>query len=342
MINKRDYSGVPKLERCGLAESIFVEYPRFTNIVNQVAHCHTYSQVAAEPECMFIGGPPGAGKTTLQNHYLRRFPRSDRGDVIHIPVLCGRVPNRATDKTLVTELLLRLEDLAAEKGSSHNQTTRLRRFIKDCGVKLIILDEFQHFLDKDSWKVLKTVSDWLKNLIDEAEVPIVLIGMPYAAQILDAPGNEQLQRRFAVRATLAPFGWGTKEERSEFRAFLKIVDEKLPLNEPSRLSDPLTAFRFYCATNGRVGKVMKIVRRATELALDQCLEYLPLDVLADAYNDRLRADCPERDNPFHGEKADLKITPFVEPELSFAAMSARSRKLAKGRRASSVLSKKGT
>lgn len=336
---RRDYSGVPKLERCRLAESIFVEYPRFTGIVNQVAHCHTYSEVAAEPECMFIGGLPGAGKTTLQNHYLRRFPREVRDRAIHVPVLCGRVPNRATDKTLVTELLLRLEDPAAESGTSHNQTIRLRRFIEACGVKLIILDEFQHFLDKDSWKVLKTVSDWLKNLIDEAGVPIVLIGMPYAVHILDALGNEQLQRRFAVRATLDPFNWGTQDERTEFRAFLKTVDDQLPLNEPSRLFDPLTAFRFYCATNGRVGKVMKIVRRATELAVDQGLEHLPLDVLADAYDDRLRDDYPDRDNPFRTDKADLKIIPFGEPELGFVTMRRRSRTKARSEAASYVLRK---
>jgi hypothetical protein len=336
---RRDYSRMPKLERCRLAESIFVEYPRFTGMVDQVAHCHEYSEVAAEPECMFIGGPPGAGKTTLQNHYLRRFPRAVRDQVIHVPVLCGRVPNRATDKTLVTELLLRLGDPVAEAGSSHNQTTRLRRFIEACGVKLIILDEFQHFLDKDSSKVLKTVSDWLKNLIDEAGVPIVLIGMPYAVHILDAPGNEQLQRRFAVRATLDPFGWGTTDERTEFRAFLKTVDDQLPLHEPSRLSDPLTAFRFYCATNGRVGKVMKVVRRATELALDQGLEHLPLDVLADAYDDRLRSDYPDRDNPFRQEKERLKIIPFSEPELSFASMRASSRVKVRDETASYVLRK---
>jgi hypothetical protein len=313
---RRNYSRLSKLERCRLAESIFVEYPRFTRIREQIAHCHIYSEIAAEPECMFIGGPPGAGKTTLQNDYLRGFPRSVREHVIHAPVLCGRVPNRATDKTLVTELLLRLEDPAAEKGSSYNQTTRLKRFIKACGVRLIILDEFQHFLDKDSLRVLKTVSDWLKNLIDEAEVPIVLIGIPYAVEILDAPGNEQLQRRFAVRATLDSFGWNTQDERREFRAFLKAVDDQLPLNEPSHLADPLTAFRFYCATNGRVGKVMKIVRRATELALDQGLEHLPLDILADAYDDRLREDYPDRDNPFRADRTGLKIIPFDEPEMN--------------------------
>jgi Cdc6-like AAA superfamily ATPase len=326
-------------ERCRLAESIFVEHPRLKALIEKIAHAHCYSRIAAEPECVFIGGPPGAGKTTLIEHYKLQFPAVDRGDVIEVPVLCDRVPSKATDKNLATKLLMGLGDPAAERGSAFNQTTRLKRFVKACGVQLIILDEFQHFVDKDSWKVLKNVSDWLKNLIDEAGVPVILIGMPYAVEILDSPGNEQLQRRFAVRASLNPFGWDDVEERKEFRSFLKAVDDRLPLNEPSHLSDPLLAFRFYCATNGRVGKVMKVIRRAVELALDQGLEQLTLEVIADAYDDRLMADHPDRGNPFRMENSWLKAVPFNEPEMNFAAMSRRSRRMEREERASEVLKK---
>jgi len=333
-----NYSKMSKEERCRLAESIFVQHPRLNSLVEKIKHAHHYSRIAAEPECVFIGGPPGAGKTTLLEHYKLQFPSIDRGEIVEVPVLCGRVPSKATDKNLVTTLLIGLGDPAAQKGSAFNQTTRLKLFVRECGVQLIILDEFQHFLDKDSWKVLKNVSDWLKNLIDEARVPIILIGMPYAAQILDAPGNEQLQRRFAVRASLDSFGWNTPEERIEFRAFLKAVDEHLPLLQHSQLSDPLMAFRFYCATNGRVGKVMKIVRRATEIALGQGLEQLTLDVLAGAYDDRLRADHLDRDNAFCANKSDLKVIPFKEPEMNLGLMSSRSRRKRRGERASDVLS----
>lgn len=338
MSSKRpDYSKLSKEERCALAESIFIEHPRLKSIVEIVEHAHRYSRLAAEPECVFIGGPPGAGKTTLLKHYKLRFPAAEGGESVKVPVLCARVPSKATDKNLVTTMLMALGDPAAERGTAFNQTTRLKRFIEECDVQLIILDEFQHFVDKDSWRVLKSVSDWLKNLIDETGVPVVLIGIPYAVEILDAPGNEQLQRRFAVRTALDPFGWDTDGERKEFRSFLKAADDQLPLAECSRLSDPLTAFRFYCATNGRVGKLMKVLRRAVELTLDRGLELLTLEVLADAYDERLRADHPGRGNPFQMEKSWLKAVPFDEPEMSFAAVSRRSKRQVRETRASDVL-----
>lgn len=324
-----NYARMTKLERCALAERIFIIYPRLKRLMDKMEHCLHYSKIAAEPECMFIGGPTGAGKTTLQNYFLQKYPRTFNEDGVIAPVLCARVPNKATDKNLVTELLTRLGDPEAAKGSAYNQTARLRTFMKECEVSLVILDEFQHFVDKDSKKVLKTVSDWLKNLIDQAEKPMILIGMPYADQILDATGNEQLQRRFAVRERLDPFGWLTDEHQKEFRAFLKVVDNQLPLMETSHLADPITAFRFYCATNGVIGKVMKIVRRATELAIEYDEERLTQEILAEAYDDRLRANHPERVNPFREDKARLKVIPPEKPGPDF-----------KQEKASDVLKKK--
>ena len=334
-----DYTRMTKLERCALVEKVFVIYPRLKSLMHKMEHCLEYSKIAAEPECMFIGGPAGAGKTTLQEHFLRKFPRTYNEDGAAIPVLCARVPNRATDKTLATELLTKSGDPEAEKGSAYNQTARLRKFIHECKVLLLILDEFQHFVDKDSKKVLKTVSDWLKNLIDQSQTPVILIGMPYADIILDASGNEQLQRRFAVRERLDPFEWDTEEKQSEFRAFLKAVDDQLPLMQRSHLSDPLMAFRFYCATNGVVGKVMKIVRRAAELALDHSTELLTLTVLAEAYDDRLRADHPGRTNPFRANKKDLKVIPLDSSMPEYLVKSSRLKSTSKTETASAVLKK---
>jgi len=334
---QNDYSGMSSDERIALVERIFIVYPRLKGLLDQIEHCRMHSKRAAEPECMFIGGLSGSGKTTLQECYAQLFPRVVHEENTTVPVLCGRVPNRATDKTLVTELLRVLGDPAYEKGASHNQTTRLRGLMARCGVEIILLDEFQHFVDKDSKKVLKTVSDWLKNLIDQTRKPIIMCGMPYADVILDEPGNEQLQRRFAVRASLDPFRW-TNDGNKEFRAFLNALDAQLPFPLRSGLAEQTMAFRVYCATNGRIGKVMKVFRRAAELAIENSMEKLDLDVLADAYDQRLKADQPNHRNPFDIDKAKLEIIPFKEVVPNFRAAGGRSKAAAVQERSSTVLS----
>lgn len=105
--------------------------------------------------------------------------------------------------------------------------------MKDCGVSLVFLDEFQHFIDRDSAKVLKTVSDWLKDLILDTKVPMVLIGLPEAETVFQF--NPQLSRRFANRHNLSPFEWSA-DAGKEFRTFLHAVESQLPLLEPSDLA----------------------------------------------------------------------------------------------------------
>jgi type II secretory pathway predicted ATPase ExeA len=291
-----DYRRMSAEERIKLVEQIYISYPRLEAVIKKIEHCHRHSELSAEPECLLITGETGAGKTTLYKRYEQRFPRRVTEDGTIVPVLSVSIPVPATVKSMVTTLLVALGDPVAEKGAVVNQTLRLKRLLACCGTQLVILDEFQHFIDRDSRKVLQNVSDWLKDLLNEMGVPVVLIGMPSSEQILEA--NAQLKRRFAARASLAPFGWDSPEEQIEFRKFLKVLDGRLPLLERSQLADPETAYLIYCATGGTVAYVMKLVRRATAIALEQGGEKLTLETLAQAYDERLAADAPERENPF--------------------------------------------
>ena len=306
-------------EKIALVEKIFIMYPRLKKLLDRIEHCRTHSKVAAEPECMFIGGLPGTGKTTCQLYHMRQFRsiKLEYGAISH-PVLRARVPHKASDKTLVTALLRSIGDPLFEKGSAISQTYRLENFIGEKKVELCHIDEFQHFVDKDTSKVQKNVSSWLKNLIDETRKPVVLWGMPYAEKIFDVQGNEQLRRRILLWERLNPFRWETPSARQEFRIFLKAVDKLLPFTELPGLDEHTMVYRMYCATNGRVGYVMNIVRRAAEIAIRNQMPSLTLSTLAEAYNDRMMSLYPDRNNPFSVTEQKLNIKPFEEviPELS--------------------------
>lgn len=283
-------------ERMRLVEQIYISYPRLDEIMHRIEHCHQFSKISAEPENMLIRGETGAGKTTIYKRYEQQFQRYETENGTTVPVLSATIPVPATVKSLVTKLLLNLGDPLAEKGTVVNQTVRIKRLMETCGVELIILDEFQHFIDRDSLKILKTVADWLKDLLNETRIPIVLIGMPNCDDILEA--NTQLKRRFSVRESLEPFGWNTHQQQQDFRKFLRIVDTKLPLAKRSNLADQEMAYRFFCATNGVVANVMQIVRRAAAVAIERSLETLDLAILAETYKDRLATNNPKMKNPF--------------------------------------------
>jgi energy-coupling factor transporter ATP-binding protein EcfA2 len=301
-------------ERIRLVERIFINFPRLNRVREKIAYCHRHSKVAAEPECLLITGQTGAGKTTLCEVYAGQFPRQPNREGIAVPVLSASIPVPATAKSPATRLLVALGDPMADRGTTVNQTLRLVKLIRDCGVELIILDEFQHFIDRDSNHILLTVANWLKDLLNETKVPMILTGMPYSDIILQA--NAQLERRFQMRERLDPFGWETPAQQTEYRTFLRYLDESLPLAERSRLSDTETAFRIYCATGGVIGYVMKLIRRASVLAITRSLSRLDHELLAEVYDERLSSGRAELLNPFRAEPEQLRAEPVKEKEFA--------------------------
>jgi hypothetical protein len=291
-----DYASMSAKERISLVEQIHISYPRLNEVMRRISHCHQSSKASAEPINMLVTGETGTGKSTASRRYEQKFKRLETKEGAVVPVLSATIPVPATVKSLVTRLLLNIGDPMADRGTTVSRTLRVEVLLEACDVELIILDEFQHFIDRDSQKVLQTVADWLKNLLNETKVPIVLIGLPYCDQILDS--NPQLKRRFSFRISLEPFAWGTLEQQQDFRKFLNALDQKLPFIKRSNLAGQDTAYRLFFATNGVIANVMKIVRRASGLAIERSLEKLDLDLLAEAYDELFAAANPNVNNPF--------------------------------------------
>lgn len=294
-VNKQPFSTMTFSERLYIVNNIYIVYPRFKEILTAIDDCHHFSNLKDEPECLFLKGATGAGKTTLLKSYEQDYPRTETSDGTIVPVLSVTIPTPANVKSVVSKLLWELGDPAYDKGTTSSQTIRLIGLMKDCSVKLVFLDEFQHFIDRDSAKVLKTVSDWLKNLLLDTKVPIILIGLPEAETVFQF--NPQLSRRFATRYNLSPFDW-LADGGMEFRTFLHAVETQLPLMEKSNLASEEMALRFYYASDGIVAYVMKLIRYGTLMTLKQGQEKLDLNVLANAFDKYVKADKPTKQNPF--------------------------------------------
>lgn len=279
-------------------EHLRVAYPRLNKLARVINWCRDCSKEAAEPYCLLIYGPSGAGKTTLLETYAKAYPRLRDDTGVTAPVISATIPVPATMMTMAVALLDALGDPFADKGTLGNKTRRLVELIRKCGVELIILDEFQHFIDRDSDKVLQTVSDWLKNLIGATGVPVVLTGLPHCRKVLDA--NEQLHRRFSAQEELRPFIW-SGDGQEEFRRFLAAIDGSLPFAELAGLSEPEVAWRLFCASQGLTAHVMKIVRGAAHNAIVAGVPRIDLAMLERAYAERILPSATNRSNPFSGQ-----------------------------------------
>lgn len=315
-----DFSRMTLDEKLALTEGIFIKHVRFKRILKRVEYCHRFSKIASEPKNLFIKGLSGTGKTTFGEYYASLFQAYDLEEGTIVPVLYVSLTSPAKEKSMVMDLLKGIGDPLFDKGSQIDMTHRLIKLIKECKVELIIIDEFQHLIDRDTEIILMNSANWIKDLIRKTKVPVVLIGMPWSDKILRA--NSQLRGRFSSSETLEPFRWLTKDQRNEFKIFLKLVEKMLPLKERSYLYSEEMSFPLFCACNGLLRPLMKVIRRATGIALDNGIEKLNLDFLAQAYDEEIADIDPVKGNPFR-TKRELLTLPEDPAILELRAYAAR-------------------
>ncbi|MBF6611711.1 MAG: TniB family NTP-binding protein [Chloroflexi bacterium] len=302
-LTRKEICRLPGPERLPYVEQILVRYPLWRDLAEELHRCYQMNRLAAEPQCKLLVGPTGAGKTTLVESVASLYPTVYTATGVRRPVLKATIPAPATIKNLATVILYGLGDPLAGKGTIGSMTMRIIRFINDCQVGMLVLDELQHFLDRDSkGKVLQNVSDWLKTVIKETRVACVLVGLKgEAEQVVFA--NPQLARLFGDPTVLYPFEWDVARPDTirEFRTLLREIERALPLNRPSNLAGTDLAARCYAASEGLVGYLMALIRWAAGMALLEGRECLDAELLAVAFDQRLGGERRKIANPFRGD-----------------------------------------
>jgi energy-coupling factor transporter ATP-binding protein EcfA2 len=282
----------------GRANTALIRYPRFTQLQRNIQLCCDLSKTAGEPQCMILEGATGTGKSTLVKSYAATYHRYETASGTKIPVFYLETPSPVTVKGMAARLLEALGDPGAHHGTLWSMNSRLIHFIRTCEVQLVILDDFHHLIDRETNRVMDKVSDWLKVLIKEADVPFLVVGLDDTVRrILDS--NAQLSRLFAIRDTLQPFQWDEQKPDTiqEFAAFVAFAESRIgiPLTDEIERKDLLN--RLHVATNGVVGNVMNLLRYSVVLAQQQQTERLTLDIFSAAFDLRL-AEHVRRENPF--------------------------------------------
>jgi energy-coupling factor transporter ATP-binding protein EcfA2 len=295
------------------ANAALIQYPRFRELHEEIRLCQRVSRIAGEPQCMSLQGRTGAGKTTLVRAYADSFPVVESEDGRRIPVFYMGLPSPVGIKDVASAALKRIGDPAYKKGTRASLTMRLVGLIKDCGIELVILDEFQHLIDSETNHILAQVSDWLKSLIKETGVSFLVVGIEGKVEvILDA--NPQLSRLFASRECLNPFAWepARPESIQEFARFVEYAEKAVekPLSRETTRTEML--YRIHYATDGVVGNVMNLIRFAMMLAGQRGSSDIDLAMLSLAFQKRLAKHLKGKIDPFSAP-ADDRFTPPVSP-----------------------------
>ncbi|MCY9658492.1 TniB family NTP-binding protein [Paenibacillus chondroitinus] len=297
-------------------EGFRIIHPQFQKAMNFIEEVHHESTYSSDPLSVLIYGDSGAGKTTIYETYIAKFNKVESQTVNGMKtstrvILYASVPSPASHINLTERLLTELGDQYPNRGTSSQKYNRLVNLISLNRVELILLDEFQHFVDRDKEKVIYKISDWFKSLINQTKVPFVLFGLEDSSLVLDY--NPQLSRRFPIRLNLKPFGYHSKSEVETFRRLMHEIDLQLAeiFVSPAMLADELMCDRMYYATRGSIDSIMKLIRKAAKYAIDREAECIELADFARAYELYTHVSMGKTVNPFLIEDFSLSKFPLT-------------------------------
>lgn len=281
-----------------LVERTLIPHTSFQAAQSAIEQTFIAMHHCVDPICLAIVGESRTGKSRTLEHFERSHEpfRTESGR--RVPFLRVKVPSKPTVKGLGSLLLYSLGDPAFDKGTEVAQTLRLLTLMEQTETKLLALDEFQHFHDKATQKVQHHVADWLKVLVDEAKIGLVVTGLPRSMAVIEQ--NEQLTGRFMAPIQLPRFDWRDQNQREEFVGILDALEQALKHFEFPKMDTDEIAFRFYCASGGLIGYLIKILREAVWKALANLRRSINLAELESAFNSAVvkHTTVPPEFNPF--------------------------------------------
>lgn len=258
-----------------IVERLVIPHPAFAEAERQIEQCFAFAAAKGEAEGLAVIGESGTGKTSVLQSFASKYKPSRTDDGMHVPVLFTSVPSSPTVKSLTAAMLEALGTPDPERGTIPQMESRLRILMKETGTRLVMIDEFQHFVDQGTHKVMHSVADSLKRLIDDTRSTLVIAGLPSSMAVIDQ--NVQLARRFMAPVQMTRFQWGETGHRRQFmsilRSYYKEISREFDLPD---LSSEDMAFRFYLATGGLMGYVAKLLRQALRNAASRSARSIAL------------------------------------------------------------------
>ena len=293
--------------------SLRAAFPQVAQARNRIRKLIDYPWSGEEPTHLMLLGHPGTGKSTLLKWIAEQYPRVSHADFTEIPVLYASVPANCRILKLAGAMLRAMGSPFWNRGNEEDRTDQLMTLLTHCKVRAVILDEVNHLVDRGQYKTHELIADWIKQVSTDAEIPLILSGVPRSRTLLAA--NDQLADRFREEIELQPFGLETADRSTEFamvmRTFSKVLGsiEHVDLHSPSMLK--ILVF----ATNGRLRVIRELLVAAVDLIAEGKANCIDLKTLEKAFLARIFKAAKPEQNPFAKK---FRGTPLVKAGEPFA------------------------
>ncbi|WP_159879070.1 TniB family NTP-binding protein [Aquitalea denitrificans] len=300
-------------------------FPAFDEAYRRIIRTHKMALAGNRPRHLMILGPSGAGKSSVLEEYVRYFPVIEETEFRRIPVLRVEIKSSPTVRSVAEDILKTMGIPMAYRGTVNEKTDRVISSLQKLKVELLMLDEVQHLLGSSKRSFgSNNETEWLKTLLNQIEIPVVLAGLPYAQALLST--NEQLRRRLDGVCNLTPFSVEDEDTAADFAGVISWFDSEVHDGQPIGLHEGDMLYRLFYATNGLIGYLSKLLIGAMEIRLEHGQRRIEPWMLEQSFSQNLWAEGVGALNPFHKKfvRRQLNKTNELFAPTAFSAMAASS------------------
>jgi hypothetical protein len=310
---KSYWIGKSESERQEWTKNFYIFYPQVRRVLVDAGERLDYCVRAENPDAMLVLAETGSGKTRLteliHKWVLKIYGRNNAEKTI-CPVLILTVPDPCTPHELSCSVLQGLGASDYNRGTRAEILRRSKLMLKECEVRLVLLDNFHDIPAKRRARGVELVGVRLRYLFDASSAFWLFLGTKDATAIRD--NHRELIRRIPSVLQIDYFSISSQTGRKTFAEVLKALDSWLPLAETSCFIEKSLRGRMFVATAGVFDRLVRLVDRAWLIAVRAGRESITIVDLAESFR-HVHGTEEDGSNPFSEEFKTRKLNLPGEP-----------------------------
>lgn len=264
-----DSSEAERIESIRLGS--WIPYSRAKEALDHMDELFAYPRIDRMPHMLLVGASNN-GKTQILKRFLGQHPADPNpwGEHAIIPVVMVEAPSAPDVGELYDRLFMAINQPFSPRAPVKEKEPMLFNVLEKIQLKMLLIDEIQHLIAGGQTRQ-REFRNALKSLGNILRISIVGAGVEEAFNAFNT--DPQLSNRFE------PEFLPKWKMDKEFGVLLNTMERRTPLMHPSGLQGNEMARKIYYMSEGILGEIHEIVKRAAVHAIRSQQEQITLETL---------------------------------------------------------------
>lgn len=279
-----------------IKQDTWINYPLAQNIIEEIEDILKYEQGKNRVTSILLVGSSNNGKTSLLNRLIELHPPFDlfetnpekltkeffdKYEATGVPVKYIVAPSEPSENRLYATILNSINAPFKQNESTAKKQYLVEYYLELLNIEMLVIDEIHNILSGSVAKQ-KQVLNAIKNLSNNIKIPIVLAGTKDALRVIST--DTQIISRFR------PVYMKKWKMDKDYVSLLATILTTLPFTQDSDILNSKTAHEILTISDGYIGDIIALIKKAAVFALKNNREKLTLkDIKECGYSSMLNA-----------------------------------------------------